>query len=161
MTANRARRKTMRKVALYGTLAIVLATVANVLHTVSHAGQHLIYLPMWQLAYVTAVIYFAPVVTVILLWSRFRQAEARLLLASMAGSFVFSLAYHFVVAGPDNVFALHPGEWRIPFQVSVALLLLVDGIGCLVGIWALNTLSRSPAAVAVPGLRRRPKVESR
>jgi cytochrome bd-type quinol oxidase subunit 2 len=110
MTANRARRKTMRKVALYGTIAIVLATVANVLHTVSHAGQHLIYLPMWQLAYVTAVIYFAPVVTVILLWSGFRRAGAWLLLASMA---------------------------------------------------ALNMLSRSPADVAVPGLRRGPKVESR
>src|SRR5215217_3737541 len=145
MTANRTRRKTMRKVALYGTVAVILATVANVLHTVSHAGQYLMSLPAWQLVYVTVVLYLAPIVAVVLLWSRFRRAGAWLLFASMAGSSVFGLAYHFVVPGPDNVFAWHPGAWRAPFQVSAALLLLVDGIGCLIGVWALNTLSRSPA----------------
>lgn len=44
---------------------------------------------------------------------------------SMAGSFVFGLLHHFLLPGPDNVFAQPPGTWRSAFQVSVALLALL------------------------------------
>lgn len=79
----------MRKVALYATAALVLAVVVELLHTHSHAGQGVMSLPAWQLAYVSIVYYLAPVVATILLWSRFRRTGAWLLLASMAGSFAF------------------------------------------------------------------------
>jgi hypothetical protein len=54
----------MRRVALYGTLVVVLNAVANLLHTISHVGQQLMVLSAWQLAYAIVVVYFAPAVAV-------------------------------------------------------------------------------------------------
>jgi len=47
----------MRKVTVYGTVVVVLATAANLLHTVSHTGQDVLSLEAWQLAYVVGVIF--------------------------------------------------------------------------------------------------------
>jgi hypothetical protein len=122
------------------TAVVVVSAVVNVGHTASHAGQQLMSLPGWQLAYI--VIYAAPVVATILLWTRYRFAGAWLLAASMAGSFAFGLLYHFVIFGPDNVFTQLPGTWRTAFGVSAALLLPLQGAGCLVGLWAARASSR-------------------
>src|SRR5215207_10956063 len=70
------------------------------------------------------------------------RTQAWLLAASMAGSFAFGLLYHFVIPGPDNVFTQPPGTWRTAFGVSAALLLPLQGAGCLVGLWAARALSR-------------------
>jgi hypothetical protein len=102
-----------RNVAFLGTAAVV-----NFAHTASHAGQHLMSLPGWQLVYITIVTYAAPVVAASLLWTRYRFAGAWLLAASMAGVFAFGLLYHFVIPGPDNVFTQPPGTWRTAFGVS-------------------------------------------
>jgi hypothetical protein len=105
----------MRKAAAYGTAMVVLATVANLLHAVSHVGQDVMSLEAWQWAYVIGVIFLSPVVAAALLWTPLRLAGAWLLLASMSGSFVFDLAYHFLIPGPDNVFTLQPGVWLVAF----------------------------------------------
>src|ERR687897_2195660 len=127
-----------RNVAFLGTAVVVVSAVVNVAHTASHAGQHLMSLPGWQLAYIAIVIYAAPVVAASLLWTRYRFAGAWLL----AGSFAFGLLYHFVIPGPDNVFTQPPGTWRTAFGVSAALLLPLQGAGCLVGLWAARASSR-------------------
>src|SRR5918993_607893 len=127
-----------RNVAFLGTVVIVVSAVVNVAHTASHEGQHLMSLPGWQLAYIAIVIYAAPVVAASLLWTRYRFAGAWLL----AGSFAFGLLYHFVIPGPDNVFTQPPGTWRTAFGVSAALLLPLQGAGCLVGLWAARASSR-------------------
>ena len=90
-----------RNVAFLGTVVVVVSAVVNVAHTASHAGQHLLSLPGWQLAYIAIVIYAAPLVAASLLWTRYRFAGAWLLTASMAGSFAFGFLYHFVIPGPD------------------------------------------------------------
>lgn len=79
--------------ALYGTGVVILNAAANLLHGASHTGQHVMSLAVWQGAYVALVIGITPVaaVVVLLLWSRYRRGGARLLLASMAGSFIFGL----------------------------------------------------------------------
>jgi len=58
----------------------------------------------------------------------------------VAGALIFGLAFHFLVSGPDNVFTLHVGAVRKAFSVSAVLVALNEGIGCLVGIWALSKL---------------------
>lgn len=133
----------MRTTAVYGTAMVVLATAVNLLHGVSHVGQEVLSLQAWQWAYVTCVIFLAPVVAAVLLWSRFRLAGAWLLLGSMAGSLVFDLAYHFLIEGPDNIFTLKPGAWLAPFQVSSVLVVGTSGLGVVVGGWAVLRLSRS------------------
>jgi hypothetical protein len=132
----------MRTIAVYGTAMVVLATAVNLLHAVSHFGQEILSLQAWQLMYVVCVVFVAPIVAAVLLWTRLSLAGAWLLLASMAGSFVFDLAYHFLIEGPDNVFTLDPGAWVAPFQVSSVLVVGVSGIGVLVGGRAVRGLSR-------------------
>jgi hypothetical protein len=127
------------KVAYLATAVVVLSVAVNLLHTASHAGQHVISLPGWQLAYIAVVIYAAPVVAV-LLWTRYRLAGAWLLAASMAGSFVFGLVFHFLVSGADNVFTLPPGTWRTAFLVTAVLLLMLQMIGSLIGLWAAQRI---------------------
>jgi hypothetical protein len=134
----------MPKAAIYGTAMAVLAMVANLLHAVSHIGQHVLSLEAWQWVYVICVIFVAPIAA-LLLWTRYRLAGAWLLLVSMAGSFVFDFAYHFLVPGPDNVFTLWPDVWSIPFWGSAVLLVVVGGIGTLVGGQVVVRISRSPA----------------
>jgi hypothetical protein len=121
---------------------VVLATAVNLLHGISHVGQEVSSLQPWQWTYVTYVIFLAPVVAAVLLWSPYRLAGAWLLFGSMAGSFVFDLAYHFLIEGPDNVFTLEPGAWLVPFRLSAVLLVAVSGLGTLVGGWAVLRLSR-------------------
>jgi len=140
----------MRKTAVYGTSAVVLATAINLTHAVSHAGQNDFSLEAWQWVYV--------------MWSStwprssprscsgppLRLAGAWLLLGSMAGSLAFKFAYHFLIPGPDNVFTLEPGAWLAPFWVSTVLLVAASGLGALVGGWAVLRLQR-PEASAPPG----------
>jgi hypothetical protein len=64
-------------------------------------------------------------------------AGAWLLVASMAGSLVFGLLYHFLVPGPDNVFTQHAGTWRVSFGVTAVLRSLLQVIGVSVGLWAV------------------------
>ncbi len=133
--------------AFLGTAVVVVSAAVNVAHTASHAGQHVVALPAWQLAYIAIVIYAAPVLAAVLLWSRYRVTGAWLLVASMAGSLVFGLLYHFLVPGPDNVFAQPPGPWRDAFVVTAVLLSLLQAAGVLIGLWAARrarpTTSRS------------------
>src|SRR5215203_1548768 len=119
----------MRKAAVYGTAMILLATAANILHAVSHAGQGVLSLEAWQWGYVVGVIFVSPIIAAALLWTRYRLVGAWLLLASMVGSFAFDFAYHFLIPGPDNNFMLQPGAWLIPFRVSSVMLWPSAGSG--------------------------------
>jgi hypothetical protein len=148
----------MRRTAFYGTVVAALAAAANLLHAVSHVGQGVLSLELWQWAYVIGIIYLAPIVSVVLLWTPYRLAGAWLLLASMAGSFLFDFAYHFLIPGPDNVFTLRPGAWLATFWISSVLLVAVSGFGTLVGGWVAARISRSqarePSAIGPEWFRR-------
>jgi hypothetical protein len=147
----------MRKTAAFGTVMVLLATAANLLHAVSHVGQHVVALQAWQWAYVICVIFLAPIVAMVLLWTRYRLAGAWLLLASMAGSFLFDFAYHFLIPSPDNVFTLQPGAWLGMFWGSSVLVVAVSGLGSLVGGWAVvrNSRSRTGTEATVGSVRSR------
>jgi hypothetical protein len=134
-----------RDEAFLGTLVVIVSAAVNFAHTASHAGQHVVALPAWQLAYIAIVIYAAPVVAAVLLWARRRLAGAWLLVASMAGSLVFGLLYHFLAPGPDNIFTQRSGTWQETFQVTAVLLSLLQVIGASLGLWAVRRLSSPPA----------------
>jgi glucan phosphoethanolaminetransferase (alkaline phosphatase superfamily) len=67
----------MRKAALYGTGVAILNVMANLAHTASHLGQHVVSLPSWQLAYVILVIFIVPIAAAVLLWTRYRGVSMR------------------------------------------------------------------------------------
>jgi hypothetical protein len=158
-------RKTMHRAAVYGAGLVVVATAISLLRAVSHAGQWVVSLEGWQRAYVVGVIFLAPITVAVLLWAPYRPVGAWLLLVSMAGSFVFDLAYLFLIPGPDNLSTLQPGAWLIPFRASAPLLVVVSGAGSLVGVWAVGRSSRSrprtPSAIGAKCFRRAPRTEAR
>ena len=119
-----------RNVAFLGTAVVVVSAVVNVAHTASHAGQHLISLPGWQLAYIAIVIYAAPVVAASVLWTRYRFAGAWLLAASMAGSFAFGLLpiYTGEVADRMVKLALGAPAGRVPDVGGPEVRLIGDAV---------------------------------
>lgn len=106
--------------------------LAVVLHAVAHEV-----LPVnattAQLAFIIPVIIFAPVVAGFML-PKFERAGAALLLASMLGSFVFGLYYHFVADTIDHiahVARLEPAFWSTMFRVTAQLLAVSEIIGAV------------------------------
>ena len=101
-----------------------------VLHSVAHEVLSVKATPA-QLAFIIPVIIFAPVIAGLML-PKFRKAGAALLLASMAGSFVFGLYYHFVADTIDHVAHvahLEPAFWSATFQVTAYLLAASEVLG--------------------------------
>lgn len=74
----------------------------------------------------------AAVVTVIgvaLVWTRHPKIGSLVLIALLGFGFVVGCLEHFFVAGPYNVFDVGGGHWVVPFDVSVALLVVVQLAG--------------------------------
>jgi len=68
-------------------------------------------------------------VGVALLWTRYPKIGSLVLIVVLAFGFVMGCLEHFFVAGPYNVFDVGSGHWVLPFDVSVALLVLVQVAG--------------------------------
>jgi hypothetical protein len=66
----------------------------------------------------------------------------------MGASFVFGVAYHYVVASPDNIAAVPPGPWQGHFIHSALAVLISEGLGTLCGAAAWWQWSRANAALA-------------
>ena len=93
------------------------------------------------------MIFLAPALAAVLLWTPLRPTGLWLLLASRVGAAVFGLVFHFLVAGPDNALTLESGAWRLPFLASAALVLLVDIVATFLAICMLRFLSHAPQAL--------------
>jgi hypothetical protein len=100
------------KIKKYGTAVVVANFVVNLLHGQAHQklGVDTFNLPGNLFIYV--VIITAPIIAMILLWTRFYSVAIWLLLGSMAGSLIFGAYNHFIVITPDHVSHLPPGERR-------------------------------------------------
>jgi hypothetical protein len=111
-----------------GVVGFHFLTVA--VHSVAHEVLSVKATPA-QLAFIVPVIIIAPVISGVIL-ARFRKAGAALLLASMAGSFVFGLYYHFVAHTIDHVAhvaRLEPAFWSATFQLTAYLLAVSEAGG--------------------------------
>ena len=123
------------KLAALGLVGFHFLTV--VLHSAAHEVLKVKATPA-QLAFIVPVIIVAPVVAGVAL-PRFERAGAWLLLASMVGSFVFGLYYHFVADTIDHVAhvaRLRPEFWSAMFQLTACLLAVSELAGALVA-WVL------------------------
>jgi hypothetical protein len=85
---------------------------------------------------------------------------------SMAGSFTFGLLYHFLLPGPDNVFAQPSGPWGTAFVATAVLLSFLQAAGVLVGLMVARRARQAKSSVAGDASRegfvvaRRPRFES-
>ncbi len=123
------------------TIAVLAHLVVVVLHGQAHTRLG-VGLSNWQQAYVLAVILLAPLVALVLSFTRYARAGVWLLLASMLGSLIFGACYHYVIISPDHVTHLPPGDARGLFRVTALLLLVTEVFGVVVAAMLLRTALR-------------------
>ncbi len=129
------------KVAQYGTTIVVIHAIANGLHGLAHV-EIPVSLSLVQSLFVGTVIFPTPIIAAVLLWTQFYRIGSWLLLCSIAGSLLFGLYNHFIVMSPDHVSQVSFAGWGLLFQITAYLVLIVDGLGCWIGIWALKTIQQ-------------------
>lgn len=129
------------------TIAVLAHLVVNVFHGRAHT-QLAVGLTNWQQIYVFAVILIAPLVALVLSFTRLVNAGLWLLLVSMLGSLVFGAVYHYVVISPDHVAHLPPGEARGLFRITALLLLLTEAFGVVIAAVEIRKSSRPPSLPA-------------
>ena len=109
-----------------------------VLHSISHTVLSVNASPA-QLAFIIPVIIVAPVLAGIML-PKFERAGTILLTASMLGSLIFGIYYHFIADTIDHVAHvafLQPVFWSQMFQLTSSLLALSEMLGTGLGLLLL------------------------
>src|SRR6185369_4330095 len=91
------------------TFAVLAHLVVNILHGRAHEALG-VGLNTFQNVYVIGVILIAPLIAMLLLWTRFARTGLWLLVIAMAASLIFGVMYHYVVVSPDHVSHLPPGN---------------------------------------------------
>ena len=132
----------MQRLRIVAIVTLVVHAVVGVLHELAHRDLG-IELTQVQTLFVNLVILAAPVVAVVLLWSRAQTAGALLFAGAMAASLLFGLYYHYVLVSPDHVSHLPDGDLQTAFRITALLLALVQALGAAVGLRGI-ALCRSP-----------------
>lgn len=78
-----------------------------------------------------------------LLWTRYPKIGSLVLIVVLALGLVMGCLEHFFVAGPYNVFDVGSGRWLLPFDTSVALLLVFQIAGLSAAGRILATRARA------------------
>ena len=119
---------------------IAVHFVIVVLHSIAHEVLPVKATPA-QLAFIVPVIILAPIVAGLII-PKWIRAGTVLLTASMIGSFVFGLYYHFIADTIDHVAhvaQMRPPFWSQMFQVTAYLLAISELIGAVLGaVWLIN-----------------------
>jgi hypothetical protein len=126
------------KTAQYGTAIAVIHAIANGLHGLAHV-EIPVALSLLQGLFIGLVIFLIPIIAVVLLWTQFYRIGSWLLIGSLAGSLLFGIYNHFLVITPDHVSQVSFADWGLLFQVTAVAIIIVDGLGAGICIWALGT----------------------
>lgn len=125
------------KLIIVSLLAVLAHLVISIVHGRAHE-QLAVGLSSWQNSYVMVVIVLAPLVAMVLIWTRYARSGLVLLVISMAGSLIFGVAYHYIVISPDHVSHLPPGAAQGLFRTTALLLMLTELAGVGIGLWGLR-----------------------
>ncbi|MCU4798865.1 hypothetical protein OB920_00555 [Halobacteria archaeon HArc-gm2] len=139
---------------LRGILAGVLTLhyVANFAHGVAHGGVPVPLTP-GQTAFVVLVVTVGPVAGAALFWRGRPVAGGLALAAVLLASFLFGVAFHYVLSTPDHVGAVPAGWWRTPFRWTAAWVALADGIGAFVALALARHAQGSSSNSSIPSMR--------
>ena len=100
--------------------------VVSLVHGIAHAQAHVPLSPAANL-FVFIVILAGPLAGLALTWPA-RRLGSWVVAATLAGSLVFGLVNHFVLASPDHVAHVAP-EWRPLFTATAILLAVTEALG--------------------------------
>lgn len=124
-------------------IAVTVAVLAHLAVMMMHGQAHAklsVGLNAWQNSFVLVVIAIAPLVAMLLLWTRFARLGLLVLTVSMAGSLIFGVVYHYVVISPDHVSHLPAGDAQGLFRLTALLLILTELFGVVAGWLGLRSL---------------------
>ena len=130
--------KTQSTLKLTALGVIIFHFVIVVLHSIAHEVLPVKATPA-QLAFIIPVIVLAPIVAAFML-PKFNKAGTVLLTASMLGSFVFGVYYHFIADTIDHVghvAHMQPVFWSQMFQITAYLLAISELFGTVIGLRSL------------------------
>lgn len=125
----------IRTIKLMALATVAFHFVVVVLHSIAHEMLPVKATPA-QLAFIIPVIIVAPVLAAILLL-KVERTGLILLTASMLGSFVFGVYYHFIADTIDHVAHvayLQPVFWSQMFQMTAYMLALSEVFGTALGL---------------------------
>jgi|SRR5690349_17628021 hypothetical protein len=123
------------------TILVLAHLVVNVLHGRAHTDLG-VGLTTWQYVFVMTVILLAPLVALVLSWTRYVRAGLWLLFASMLGSLIFGFCYHYIIISNDHVAHLPPGDARGVFRMTALLLLITEALGVILAAIAVRQFKR-------------------
>jgi len=122
---------TRSQVASLVTLVVVAHLVVVLFHGQAHTRLE-VGLANWQRVYVMVVVLLAPLVALLLSWTRYARAGIWLLLGAMLASLIFGALYHYIIISNDHVAHLPAGDARGLFRVTALLLLVTESLGVVV-----------------------------
>jgi hypothetical protein len=137
----------MRKHAAAAIVIILLHLLVATVHGVAHSKLQ-INLSLTQKLFVLVVITIAPLVAMVLLLLRAFAAGAALLVFSMSGALVFGVLYHFIFITSDHVMHVPRMTWSLPFQITAAMLAIIEAAGVLIGASTLFSIENAKKALA-------------
>jgi len=123
------------------TLFVMVHFLIALGHGKAHSQLH-IGASTWQVLFIAVVIFIGPLLAMALLWTRRQKIGFVLLLATMAGSLFFGVAYHFLVSGSDSALELHSGHWESLFRMTAMWLAVTETAAVAWCVWALQAISR-------------------
>jgi len=124
-------------------LAISTLVIAHLVATLWHGDAHStlgIDLSAAKTLYVLVVILVAPIISAILIWTRFTVFGVGLFAISMAGALVFGVYHHYVLVSPDNIAHLPAGltEAHSQFIESAAVIAMLELFSAFLGFLLLG-----------------------
>lgn len=129
----------MTRIAIGATVIIALRQIVAQLHGMAH-DQLGVGLATWQWVFVYSVIAAAPLLALVLFWTRLARYGALLLGVSMLAGMLFGVYYHFVAISPDNVRHLPEGHGQSFFIGTALLLVPIELAGTIYGFWSWQKL---------------------
>ncbi|WP_433754517.1 hypothetical protein [Nocardia sp. CA-135398] len=131
-----------------------LAAVVVVAHVAVFAGHLVVVarippgLPPPTVLVLATAVNIAALLGLILLWrSRFGAAGA-VILVSMVVMLAIGVVAHFAGSGPESVFGVPASDWALWFRVTAVALIVLEVIGCWIGIQALLARGRGQGSRA-------------
>lgn len=135
----------MPRIAIGATAIVLVRQIIAQLHGMAHEEVGVGLAP-WQWAFVYTVIVAAPIVAVILYWTRWSQLGALLLGVAMPAGMLFGIYYHFIAISPDNVQHL-PGDHGHGFFIATAAALVpIEMVGTIYAWWSWRRLRGIPSS---------------
>jgi hypothetical protein len=119
---------------------VVAHLLVSILHGTAHAEANV---PLSRAAnlFVVSVILAGPLIGLALTWPDERLGSWTIAV-TMAGSLVFGIVNHFVLASPDHVGHVDP-QWRPLFATTAVLLAFTEAVGAGLAIRVIRERERS------------------